>query len=168
MYFAWLCAAWLPFCYMMHAWLLCSFETLTYRLYRLILLPILAFWLFLLYDYLIHLDMCILIVACLIHLDMLIIFVVYYLDHLWACYSYVYSSQLFCFLLSLCVDMNDIFIICMTVCYMTSFFLHDACIASLCGTHIYLLTPTHLSRSTLFPLILYFMRLVVLFVFQPS
>ena len=95
---------------------------MTYRLYRLILLLILAFWLFLLYDYLIHLDMCILIVACLIHLDMLIIFVVYYLDHLWACYSYVYSSQLFCFLLSLCVDMNDIFILCMTICYMTSFF----------------------------------------------
>ena len=103
-YFTWLCASWLPFFYMMHAWLLCSLEILTYWLHWLILLPILAYWLFLLYDYFICLDTCILIVVYLVHLDMLISFVVYYLDYFLACYL----SRLSCFLLSLFVDMDDI------------------------------------------------------------
>ena len=140
--FAWLCATWLPFCYMMHAWLLCSFMTLTYWLYRLILLAIIAYWLFLLYDYPIHFDMCILIISCLIHLDGCILS--------WSSLSmlsllYIHLDYIvFCFLFNLCVDMDDIYALCMTVCCMTSLLLHDACIACLYGTHIYPLTSNSL------------------------
>ena len=50
----------------------------------------------------------------------------------------------FCFLFSLCVDMDDIYALCMIVCCMTSLLLHDACIACLYGTHIYPLTSNSL------------------------
>ena len=55
-----------------------------------------------------------------------------------------YSSRLSHFLLSLCVDVDDISVLCMTVCCMTSLILHDACIACLCWTHIYPLTSNFL------------------------
>ena len=74
-------------------------------------------------------------------------------------YSYYIPILLIIFLLSLCVDMSDIPVICMT-----AILLCDACIACLCGTHIYPLTSNSLDSVDLVSLDLVFdMRLVTLF-----
>ena len=120
---------------------------------------------FLLYDYLAFLDMYILIFIYLIHLDMI--------DStccILSClsrhivYSYYIPILLIIFLPSLCVDMSDIPVICMSV-----ILLCDACIACLCGTHIYLLTSNSLDSVDLVSLDLVFdMRLIILFALQLS
>ena len=80
---------------LMHVWLLCSFEALTCWLYWLILLFVLTYCIFLLYDYSTHHDLYILIVAYLVHYGILIFFsAMYYLDHLWACYSFLLDTHL--------------------------------------------------------------------------
>ena len=109
------------------------------------------------------------------HFDMRVHFVVYlvclsvdYLDHLWACYPHYYSSWLLYFLLSLCVDLDDIPVVCLTTCYMTSLLLHDACVACLCGSHTYPLISNSLVLVELVSFDLVFdMRLVVLFALRP-
>ena len=49
----------------------------------------------------------------------------------------IYLSRLSYFLLSLCVDLDDILVVCSITSYMTSLILHDACVACLCGSHTY-------------------------------
>ena len=73
------------------------------------------------------------------------------------------------FLFSLCVDMNDIPILCLVVCCITILLLCDACVVCLCGIHIYPLTSNSLVSGDRVPLDLVFdMRLVTLFAFRPS
>ena len=92
----------------------------------------------------------------------LILFIIYYLVYLNILFILV--IYLSCFLLSLCVDMNDIPVICLTTCYMTTLFLHDACIVCLCDAHIYPITSNSLVSVDLVSLDLIFdMRLVTLF-----
>ena len=79
---------------LLHVQLLCSFEAWTYWLYCLILLIVLTYWLSLLYDYFAHSDSYIIIVAYLTHHDILIFFAIYYLDNLWACYSFLLDTYL--------------------------------------------------------------------------
>ena len=79
-----------------------------------------------------------------------------------------YSSWLSYFLLSLCVDLDDIPVVCLTTCYMTSLLLHDACVACLCGSHTYPLISNSLVLVELVSFDLVFdMRLVVLFALRP-
>ena len=148
----------------------CSLEMLTCWLHWLILLPTLAQWLFLLYAYLAFLNMYILIFVYLIHLGMidslccitscLSQHIVYYVIYL-SCLSY--------FLPSLCVDISDILVICMTAWCITTLPLCDASIACLCGTHIYPFTSNSLVSVNFVSLDLLFdMRHVALFVLQPS
>ena len=74
-------------------------------------------------------------------------------------YSCYILFLLIIFLPNLCVDMSDIPVICMSV-----ILLCDACIACLCGTHIYPLTSNSLDSVDLVSLDLIFdMRLVTLF-----
>ena len=70
---------------------------------------------------------------------------------------------------SLCVDMSDIPILCMTAWCMIAILLCDACIAYLCGTHIYPLTSNSLVSVDLVSLDLAFdMRLGALFTLRSS
>ena len=79
-------------------------------------------------------------------------------------YSCYIPILLIIFLPSLCVDMSDIPVICMTAWCMTATLLCDACISCLCGTHIYPLTPNSLVSIDLISLDLVFdIRLVTLF-----
>ena len=79
-------------------------------------------------------------------------------DIVYSCYI---SILLIIFLPSLCIDMSCIPIICMT-----AILLYDACIACLCGTHIYPLTSNFLDSVDLVSLDLVFdMRPVTLFAF---
>ena len=72
----------------------------------------------------------------------------------------VYSSRLSCFMFSMCADMSDIHVLCMT-----AIFLCDACVACLCGSHIYSLTSNSLVLVNLVSLDLVFdMKLVASFV----
>ena len=72
----------------------------------------------------------------------------------------VYSSRLSCFMLNLCVDMSDIHVLCMT-----AIFLCDACVACLCGSHIYSPTSNSLVSINLVSLdLVFYMRLVASFV----
>ena len=148
----------------------CSLEMLTCWLHRLILLPTLAWWLFLLYDYLAFLDMYILIFVYLIHLGMIdSIYCILSCLSQQIIYSYYILVLFIIFLPSLCEDMSDIYVICMTAWCMTAILLCDACIACLCGTHNYPLTFNSLVSVDLVSLDLVFdMRLVTLFVLRPS
>ena len=74
-------------------WLLYSFETLTCWWYWLILLIVLVYWFCFCHDYLVHFDMYVHIVVYLIVI-VLTPLLIYYLDHLWACYPCCYSSWL--------------------------------------------------------------------------
>ena len=126
--------------------------------------------LFLLYDYLAFLDMYILIFVYLIHFGMIdfICCILYCLSRhiVYSCYIPI---LLIIFLPSLCVDMDDIPVICMTVWCMTALLLCDACIACLCGTHIFPLTSNSLVSVDLVSLDRVFdMRLVALFALRPS
>ena len=79
-------------------------------------------------------------------------------------YSCYIPTLFIIFLPSLCVDMSDILVICMIAWCMTAILLCDACIAYLCGTHIYPLTSNSLVLVDLISLYLVFdMRLVTLF-----
>ena len=70
---------------------------------------------------------------------------------------------------SLCVDMSDIHILCMTAWCMTALPLCDACIVCLCGIHIYLLTSNSLVSVDPVLLDLVFdMRFFALFALRPS
>ena len=80
-----------------------------------------------------------------------------------------YSSRLSYFMLSLCVDLDDIHVLCMTAYCITSFLLHDACVACLCGTHTYPLVSKSLVLVNLVSLYLVFdTRLVILFALRLS
>ena len=80
-----------------------------------------------------------------------------------------YSSRLSYFLLSLCVDLDDIYLLSMTAWCMTALLIHDACMACLCGTHTYPLISKSLVSVEIVSLDLVFhMRLVTLFAFRPS
>ena len=80
-----------------------------------------------------------------------------------------YSSRLSYFLLSLCVDLYDIYLLCITVCCMTTLLLHDACIACSCGSHTYPLISNSLVSIDFVSLDLLFdMRLITLIVLRPS
>ena len=112
-----------------YAWLLWSVMILTRWWYWLIHLPWLScsFW----YVYLHY---------CISYLSRYIDFL--YCTLFWSFFIMlfilvVYLYCLACFLFGLHVDMDDIFVLRMTVYYMTSLLLCDACIACLCGTHIY-------------------------------
>ena len=96
-----------------------------------------------------------------------ILFIVYYLVYLNILFILIiYLSCFSYFLLSLCVDMNNIPVICMTAWCMTAILLCDACVACLCETHIYPLTSNSLDLVDLVSLDLVFdMRLVTLFAF---
>ena len=84
-------------------------------------------------------------------------------------YSCYIPILLIIFLPNLCVDMSDIPVICMIAWCMTAILLCDACIACLCGTHIYPLTFNSLDSVNLVSLDLVFdMRLVTLFALRPS
>ena len=109
--------------------------------------------------------MYILIFLYLIHLDIIVsIFCILscLFEHIF--YTCYISILIIIFLPSLCVDMSDILVICMTAWCMTTILLCDACIAYLCGTHIYPLTSNSLVLVDLISLDLVFdMRLVTLF-----
>ena len=112
-----------------------------------------SIWLFLLYDYLALLDMYILLFVYLIHIgmiDSLYCILSYLSQHIvYSCYIPVLFSY---FLLSLCVDMDDIPVLCLAACCMTTLFLCDTCVACLCGVHIYPLTSNSLvSIDLVFP-----------------
>ena len=80
-----------------------------------------------------------------------------------------YSSRLSYFMLRLCVDLDDIHVLCMTTYCITSFLLHDACVACLCGTHTYPLVSKSLVLVNLVSLDLVFdMRLVTSFALRSS
>ena len=100
----------------------------------------------------------------------LILFIVYYLVYLNILFILViYLSCLSCFLLSLCVDMDYIHVFCLAIYCMTTLFLRDACIACLCGTHIYPLTSNSLVSVDLVSLdLIVDMRLVALFALRLS
>ena len=144
--------------------MLCSFVMLTCWLHRLILLPfsivtILVVWLscFPRHVYFIHLDMIDSICCILSCLSQHIVY---------SCYIPI---LFIIFSPSLCVDMSDIPVICMTVWCMTAILLCDACIVCLCGTHIYPFTSNSLDSVDLVSLDLIFdMRLVTLFALRPS
>ena len=81
----------------------------------------------------------------------------------------IYLSSLSYFLPSLCVDMSDIHVLCMTVWCIIALLLCDACVACLCGSHIYSLTSNSLVSVNLVSIDLVFdMRLVAMFVLRPS
>ena len=73
-------------------------------------------------------------------------------------YSCYIPILLIIFLPSLCVDMSDIHVICMTAWCMTALLLCDACIACLRGTHIYSLTSNSLVSVDLVFLDLYLIQ----------
>ena len=76
-----------------------------------------------------------------------------------------YSSRLSYFLLSLCVDLYDIYLLCITVCCMTTLLLHDACIACSCGSYTYpLISNSIVSVDFVFLDLLFDMRLITLIV----
>ena len=84
----------------------------------------------------------------------------------YSCYIHI---LLIIFLPSLCVDMDDILVICMTAWCMTALLLCDACISCLCGTHIFPLTFNSLVLVDLVSLDRVFdMRLVALFALRLS
>ena len=114
-----------------YAWLLYPFATWTCWWYWLIILLILVYQICSCHDYPAHFDMRVHFVVYLVCLS------VDYLDHLWACYPHYYSSWLLYFLLSLCVDLDDIHVLCMTVYCMTSFLPCDcmSCL-SMWDTHL--------------------------------
>ena len=76
-----------------HAWSLYPFGALTWWWYWLIRLLVLAYWFCSSHDYPPHFDMYVHFVVSLIVL-VLIILLLYYLDHIWACYPYCYSFWL--------------------------------------------------------------------------
>ena len=155
---------------MMHVWLLCSFVILTCWLYWLILLFALA------YDS----SCCMIILLSLtcifsfLYISFIlawsILFSVYYLVYINILFILViYLSCLSYFLLSLCVDMDDIPVNCLTTYCMTTLLLCDACVVCLCGIHIYPLTSNSIVSVDLVSLDLVFdMRLVTLFAIWPS
>ena len=166
-----LCVAWLPFFFfMMHVWMLCSFATLTCWLHRLILLLALAYDSSCCMIILLSLTCMFSFLSISFVLAWLILFIVYYLVYLNILFILViYLSCLSCFLLSLCVDMDDIHVICLVACCMTTLLLCDACVACLCGTHIYPLISNSLVSIDLVSLDLIFdMGLVTLFALRLS
>ena len=60
------------------------------------------------------------------------------------------------FLFSLCADMDDILVLFLTAYCMTTLLLYDACVACLCGSHIYPLTFDPLVSVISFLLVLTF------------
>ena len=154
----------------MHVWLLCSFVILTCWLYWLILLLALA------YDS----SCCMIILLSLtcifsfLYISFIlawsILFSVYYLVYINILFILViYLSCLSYFLLSLCVDMDDIPVNCLTTYCMTTLLLCDACVVCLCGIHIHPLTSNSLVSVDLVFLDLVFdTRLVTLFALWPS
>ena len=110
--------------------------------------------------------MYILIFVYLIHIGMIdsLYFILSYLSqHI--IYSFYILFFLSCFLLSLCVDMDDIPVLCLTACCMTTLLLCDACVACPCGAHIYPLTSNSLVSVDFVSLDLTFdMRLITLLV----
>ena len=168
--FVWLHVAWLPFFFMIHVWLLLfigyidmlitSIDSLTYfRIVTLLVVWLSCFpghvyshfyishsswydWFSLLY---------------------IILFVSTYCPFCYIPILFIISLP------SLCVDMSDIPVICMTVWCMTALLLCDACLVCLCGTHIYPLTSNSLVSVDLVSLDLVFdTRLVTLFALRPS
>ena len=137
----------------MHVWLLLFIRDVDMLTTLIDSLACFNIRLFLLYDYLALLDVYILIFVYLIHIGVI--------DYLYCILS--------CFLLSLCGDINDIPVICMTGWCMTALLLCDACISCLCGIHIYPLTFNSLVSIDFVSLNLVFdMRLVTLFALRPS
>ena len=154
---------------LIHVWLLCSFVMLTCWLHRLILLPfsivtILVVWL-----------------SCFPGHVYSHFYIPHSFWHDWLSLLYIilflstycplcYIPILFIISLpSLCVDMSDIPVICMTVWCMTALLLCDACLVCLCGTHIYPLTSNSLVSVDLVSLdIVFDMRLVTLFALRSS
>ena len=140
------------FFFMMHIWLLCSFAILTCWLHRLILLLALAYDSSCCMIILLSLTCIFSFLYILFILTWLILFIVYYLVYLNILFIFViYLFCLSCFLLSLCVDMDDIPILCLVACCMTTLLLCDACVACLCGTHIYPLTSNSLVSINFVP-----------------
>ena len=68
----------------------------------------------------------------------------------------IYPFRLSYFLFGLCVDLDDIYMLCMIAWCMTALFLHDACVTYLCGSHIYPLTFNPLVSIISFILVLIF------------
>ena len=80
-----------------------------------------------------------------------------------------YSSWLSYFLLSLCVDLDDIFLFCMIAWCMTALFLHDACIACLFRSHTYpFISNSLVSVELVFLDLVFHMIFVALFALRLS
>ena len=90
------------------------------------------------------------------------------------CFSWLYIiliiiCQIFSSI-SLCVDLDDIYLFCMTICCMTSSYPDViAWVACLCGTHTYpLISQSLVSVDIVFLALVFDMRLVALFALRPS
>ena len=168
--FVWLHVVWFPFFFMMHVWLLLfigyidmliiSIDSLTYFS----IVTLLVVWL-----------------SCFPGHVYSHFYIPHSFWHDWLSLLYIilflstycplcYIPILFIISLpSLCVDMSDISIICMTVWYMTALLLCDACLVCLCGAHIYPFTSNSLVSVDLISLdIVFDMRLVTLFALRSS
>ena len=125
---------------------------------------------FLLYDYSAYHDLYILIVAYLVH-HCIFIFFCYVLSRspLSMLFIFIgYPSHLSRFLLRLLIDLDYIYLFCMTAWCMIALLLCDACVACLCEAHTYPLISNSLILVKLGSLDLIFhMRLVALFALQP-
>ena len=135
-------------------WLLYPFGTLACWWYWLTLLLVLAYWICSCHDYPAHFDMYVHIFVYLVVL-VLTLLLVYYLDHLWACYPC-------CILLDCHVI---VWLMCghgWYTCNMPDYLLHNFSspvwlhVACLCGSHIYPLTSNPLVSITLLFLVLTF------------
>ena len=151
-----------------------------YALWALIRLSVMYFWLLLFIG---DVDMLITSIDSLTYFSivtLLVVWLSYFPRHVYShfCISHsswhdwfylLYVILFIIFLPSLCVDMSDIPVICMIAWCMIVILLCDACVACLCGTHIYPLTSNSLNSVNLVSLDLVFdMRLVTLFALRPS
>ena len=158
------------FFFMMYVWLLLFIRDVHILIISIDSLTYFCIVTLLLCDYLTFLDMHILIFLYLVHIGVIdsLYCILSYLSQ-YIVYSYYTPILLIIFLPSLCVDMSDILVICMTAWCMTDTLLCDECISCLCGTHIYHFTSNSLVLIDFVFLVLAFdMRLVALFALRPS
>ena len=123
-------------------WLLYPFGTLTWWWYWLILLFVLAYWICSCHDYPAYFDMYVHIVVYLVAL-VLTLFLVYYLDHLWACHHCCIHLDCHVLVWLVCghVWYTCTLLDCLLHDCSSSVWLHVVC---LCGLYIYPLTSNPL------------------------
>ena len=121
----------------------------------------LTLWLWSCHDCFAHLT-CIDLLLYIIWLDVLISLLVYCLDHLWAYCLYHFLSWFLYSCHSLCVVMDDIYVLCMIACCMTTLLLCD-CMSFVRVSHISILLP-----PTLWFLIISFISTLTFISVRPS